>query len=71
MVSTRGSYAIRISGLGEGDHDFSFELDQQFFASFEHSEIKNGNVLAMVILEKKSGFLALHFSLDGEVEVLM
>jgi len=69
-VSKPGSYAVRISGLGEGNHDFSFELDQQFFASFEHPEIENGRVLAQVILEKKSGVLALHFSLDGEVEVL-
>jgi len=69
-VSKRGSYAVRISGLGEGNHDFSFELDQQCFASFEHPEIENGRVLAQVILEKKSGVLALHFSLDGEVKVL-
>ena len=69
-MSKRGSYAVRISGLGEGNHDFSFELDQQFFASFEHPEIENGRVLAQIILEKKSGVLALHFSLNGEVEVL-
>jgi uncharacterized metal-binding protein YceD (DUF177 family) len=61
---------VRISGLGEGDHDFSFELDQQFFGSFEHPEIENGNVLAEVRLEKKSGAMALHFSIEGEVEVV-
>ena len=70
MVSTRGSYAVRISGLGEGNHDFSFELDQKFFASFEQAEIEKGNVLAKVVLEKKGGVLALHFSIDGEVEVI-
>ena len=69
-MSRREPYAVRISGLGEGDHDFSFELDQQFFASFEHPEIENGNVLALVILEKKAGVMALHFSLTGEVEVV-
>jgi uncharacterized protein len=68
-VSKRGTYAIRISGLGEGDHDFSFELDRQFFALFEHPEIDHGNVLAEVRLEKKQGVIALHFSLKGEVEV--
>ena len=66
----RGSYAVRISGLGEGDHDFSFELDRQFFVLFEHSEISDGNVHAEVILEKKTGVFALHFSLKGSVEVL-
>ena len=65
-----GSYAVRISGLGEGDYDFSFELDRQFFVLFEHSEISDGNVQAEVILEKKPGVFSLHFSLEGEVEVL-
>ena len=68
-MSKRGSFAIRISGLGEGDHDFSFELDQQFFASFEHSEAENGNVTVQIVFEKKPGVMALHFSLSGEVEV--
>ena len=66
----RDSYAVRISGLGEGDHDFSFELDRQFFILFEHPDISNGNVHAEVILEKKTGVFSLHFSLTGNVEVL-
>ena len=68
-MSKRGSYAVRISGLGEGDHNFSFELDRQFFAFFEHSEISQGNVHAEVVLEKKPGLMSLHFSLEGQVEV--
>jgi uncharacterized metal-binding protein YceD (DUF177 family) len=69
-VSKRGTYAVRISGLGEGDHEFSFELDRQFFESFEHPEIENGNVHAKVNLEKKPGVYTLHFTLSGEVEVI-
>ena len=69
-MKKRGSYAVRISGLGEGDHNFSFEIDRQFFALFEHSEISNGDVQAEVILEKKPGVLALHFTLKGQVEVV-
>ena len=69
-MNKRGLYAIRISGLGEGDHDFSFELDREFFVLFEHPEINNGDVHADVILEKKTGIFALHFSLKGKVEVM-
>jgi uncharacterized protein len=68
-VSKRDLYTIRVSGLVEGNHDFSFELDQKFFASLEETEIENGNVRAEVVLEKKVGLLALHFHLLGEVEV--
>jgi uncharacterized protein len=68
-VSKRGTYAVRISGLGEGDHNFSFELDRQFFALFEHPEVEDGKVHAEVTLEKKTGVFSLHFILEGEVEV--
>lgn len=69
-MSKRGSYAIRISGLGEGDHIFSFELDRQFFTLFEQSDIRNGKVHATITLEKKPGVMSLHFRLEGEVEVM-
>jgi len=69
-VSKRGLYAVRISGLGDGNHDFSFDLDRRFFVLFEHSEINNGNVHADVRLEKKQGLISLHFDLKGQVEVL-
>ncbi len=69
-MNKRGTYEVRISGLGEGDHDFSFELDKQFFDSIEQPEIENGKVHAVVILEKKHGVITLHFSLTGEVEVV-
>ena len=69
-MSKRGSYAVRISGLGEGDHNFSFELDRQFFALFEQSEISEGEVFAEVVLEKKPGVFSLHFSMNGQVEVI-
>jgi uncharacterized protein len=68
-VSKRSSYAVRISGLGEGEHNFSFELDRQFFVLFEHPEVDNGNVYCEVVLEKKHGFFSLHFLLEGEVDV--
>jgi len=68
-VKKRGLYAVRISGLGEGDHNFSFELDREFFGLFEHSEISRGNVKADLILEKNKNVFSLHFSLEGQVEV--
>ena len=68
-MNKRGSYAVRISGLGEGDHIFSFELDRQFFGLYEYSDICEGNVNAEVILSKKPGALSLHFNLEGELEV--
>jgi len=73
VVSKRGIYSVRLSGLGDGDHNFSFELNEKFFAFLESPEMKpeleKGQVKAEVVLEKKPGLLALHFTLAGEVEV--
>lgn len=69
-MKKRESYAVRISGLGEGNHNFSFELNREFFALFEQSEISRGNVQAEVVLEKKTGVFSLYFSLEGQVEVV-
>ncbi|MGW8314530.1 MAG: YceD family protein [Bacteroidales bacterium] len=68
-MSKQGKYAVRISGLGEGVHHFSFDLDDQFFASFENPELKSGRIEAGVILEKTASYMALHFDFDGEVEL--
>lgn len=69
-MSRRDSYSVRISGLADGNHDFLFEIDRKFFAVLEQSEIDNGNVIAKVMLEKNPDVLALHFDIDGEVEVI-
>ncbi len=69
-MSRKGSYAVRISGLADGNHDFLFELDHQFFASLEEPEIENGNVKVHLLLVKEPGVLSLHFAIAGEVEVI-
>ncbi len=61
-------YRIPFIGLKTGVHSFEFELDDTFFASFEHSEIARGNVQVRLSLEKQSSMMVLDFELDGEVE---
>ena len=69
-MSKQGTYSVRISGLGEGDHDFSFELDKKFFDSFEQTELTDGEVRADIVLVKKHGVMELHFMVTGKVEVV-
>jgi uncharacterized metal-binding protein YceD (DUF177 family) len=63
-------YTIPFSGLKEGNHLFDFSAEQRFFAGFEESEIKRGSVSIQVELEKRSTYLRLLFSLEGEVELI-
>lgn len=64
------SYIVRLSGLGEGEHDFSFKLDRDFLTSFDQTDIEHGEVHAAVILEKSAGSMVLCFHLEGNVEVV-
>ncbi len=56
-------------GLKEGVHDYSFEIDEAFFESFEYSEIKHGNVHVDVSMERKERMLIFNFRFRGEVQL--
>ncbi len=60
-------YSIQHNGLSIGEHEFSFELDEVFFKSYENTEIKNGDVKVLVIVSKSKTMLSLKFSFDGAV----
>lgn len=61
------AYQIPFLGLKPGIHSFDFELDDSFFASFEHSEIERADIKADVKLDKQSTMLVLDFHLTGTV----
>lgn len=61
-------YVIPFSGLKEGKHLFEFTADDRFFAEFEESEFKKGEVEIEVELEKRATYLKLKFQLKGAVE---
>jgi len=64
-----GSYTIIISGLNEGRHTIDFEIDNEFFESFEESEIKEGSLFAIIELEKRSSHIDLYIKISGKVKV--
>ncbi len=62
-------YTIPFSGLKEGKHLFEFTADDRFFTGFEQSDIERGEVTIQVELEKRSTYMALIFTVKGEVEL--
>lgn len=69
IVKTLESYNIPFSGLKPGTHIFDFSIDGEFFAHFEQSEIKDGEVAVTVTMEKEERLFDLHFLLKGRVLV--
>ena len=61
-------YCIAYQGLTDGLHEFEFEITDSFFENFELSEIKKGNLLAHVVLNKKPQLLEFSIKINGTVE---
>jgi uncharacterized metal-binding protein YceD (DUF177 family) len=62
-------YTIPLSGLKEGRHKFDFEIDNRFFENFEESEVKEGQLTAEVIAEKRSSHIELYIHIQGSVMI--
>lgn len=60
-------YKIPFSGLSTGKHNFEFDIDDQFFACFEHSLVKQGQLTAHVELQKQENMLIVEFDISGKV----
>lgn len=62
-------YRIPFSGLSTGKHSFDFEIDEKFFACYEHSLIKEGNLKAVVDLQKQENMLIATFDIQGTIQL--
>ncbi len=62
-------YNITLVGLQMGQHDFTFSLDDAFFAHFGKAPLEAANFTAKVELERKSDFFVLGFDINGTSNV--
>ena len=59
---------IRFSGLKSGRYEYTFVLDDDFFAEHKNDEIHGGSVEIKAKMERKEHLLMFGFELQGEVE---
>jgi len=62
-------FKISFSGLSLGKHDFSFEIDKNFFDCFEYSIVKDGDLKVDVELDKKSNMMIANFEIYGDLSL--
>jgi len=60
-------FSIPFTGLKIGKHQFDFEIDNSFFDAFEYSLVKEGNLKALVEVDKQETMLILHFRINGTI----
>ncbi len=60
---------IPFLGLKQGKHEFTYEIDNTFFESFEYSEFNAANIELGVLLNKTSTMLEFELNAKGVVNV--
>ena len=61
------AFSLPIGGLRTGMHRFEFTLDREFFAQIPDSIVSDGNVAAVVEVDKQPSMYVLEFDLSGTV----
>ena len=69
-MSENDHYMIDLKRLPLGTHSFDFQLDDDFFASLEKSEILNGNVVCKATLNLREEDYLLNIAVHGTVFVV-
>ncbi len=58
-------FTIPIEGLGDGVHQFDFQIDKSFFDHFQNSPIKDGKFDLKLYFDKRPDMLVLTFEFAG------
>jgi len=67
MIS--GIFTIPVSGLIEGQHYFDFKINKEFFEQFEESEVKQGELTAIVTADKRATHIDLIIKISGNISI--
>ncbi|GGZ36987.1 DNA-binding protein [Echinicola pacifica] len=64
------AFDIEIIKLNEGKHEFTFEINDDFFSHFEDNDlVKQGNLEVKVLIKKGSNLLEVIYQIKGQVEL--
>ena len=63
------AFTIPFVGLKQGQHEFDFDIDREFFEHFEYDEFNSSDVKVVLQFEKKSTMMELTFNAAGRVNI--
>jgi uncharacterized protein len=68
-LEPRKEHTIPFIGLKDGQHEFHFELADDFFAEMSAEELEGGHVAVYVTLDKSASLLVANIQEDGAVDL--
>ena len=69
-MEKKNEFLIPVSGLALGSHSYQFEINDDFFAEREYSEIQQGKVAVSLDIDRQETLMVLHFGIEGTVRVV-
>jgi uncharacterized metal-binding protein YceD (DUF177 family) len=69
LMAGRRAIEIAFVGLKPGIHEFSYEVDDKFFAELEDKEFSSCQATVKLQLDKKTSFMLLKFEIGGKADV--
>lgn len=69
-MGKKSEYQIGFTGLTDGQHRFTFEIEKPFFEQLEYSEINDASLIVQMALEKKPTIMTAEFEIEGKVNVM-
>ena len=68
-MDKKNEFLIPVSGLALGSHAFEYEINSDFFAGMDYSEVQQGKLSVKLDIDRQETMLTLHFDLEGSVRV--
>lgn len=70
VMGKRREFEIAFVGLKPGIHEFTYTVDDKFFAEVENREFTNCTATVKLQFDKKSSFMLLKFEIGGKADVV-
>lgn len=68
-MKTRHLYDIPFVGLKNGVHDFTYEIDNEFFLDYSQPDFSDSKLQVLLQLDKQPSLFLLRFEITGTVRV--
>ena len=68
-MNNRRAFEIAFVGLKPGNHEFTYQINDQFFLDYGEQDFRNCNATVKLDLDKQNGFLILKFDVGGSTDV--
>ena len=68
-MEKENEFSIPVNGLALGVHDYTFDINDDFFADMDYSEVKHGKVTVDLNVLREELMMTLNFHVKGHVRV--